>query len=337
MTDSVKFSRRQAGIAFITGAALAAGLLAAPSARAQSDYPNQPITVIVPFAPGGASDFAARLLQPRLSEILGQQIVVENRDGAAGNVGMDIAARAKPDGYTLFLGNVGTVSINPFIFSSLRVKPLQDFIPVSIVADTPGLMIANPAFPPNNVKELVEYVKARPGQVNFASPGTGSVNRLEMEAFRREAGLDMIHVPYKGGAGPAAADVMGGHVSLMFVTISSGINHVKGGRLKALGVTTKQRVAQLPDVPTMTEQGYPKSVSSSWQGILVPAGTPEPIVNKLHAAVVEAMKDQKIRDRMAESGVIAVSSASPAEFKAYIAADAAKWGAIIKEIGAKAD
>lgn len=321
----------------VLGAALAAASLVATPTLAQSDYPNQPITLIVPFAPGGASDFAARLLQPRLSAILGQQIVVENRDGAAGNVGMDLAARAKPDGYTLFLGNVGTVSINPYIFSSLRVKPLQDFAPISIVADTPGLLIANPSFPPNNVKELVEYVKARPGQVNFASPGTGSVNRLEMESFRREAGLDMVHVPYKGGAGPATADVMGGHVSLMFVTISSGINHVKGGRLKALGVSTKQRVAQLPDVPTMTEQGYPKSVSSSWQGVLAPAGTPQPIIDKLHAAIVEAMKDDTIRARMGESGVIAVSSASPAEFKQYIEADAAKWSAIIKEIGAKAD
>ncbi|MDF2995896.1 MAG: hypothetical protein K0R27_1533 [Xanthobacteraceae bacterium] len=332
------FGRRQILSKFVLGAAFAAaGMLAAPAAFAQSDYPNQPITMIVPFAPGGASDFAARLLQPRLSAILGQQVVVENRDGAAGNVGMDLAARAKPDGYTLFLGNVGTVSINPYIFSSLRVKPLQDFVPISIVADTPGLLIANSSFPPNNVKELVEYVKARPGQVNFASPGTGSVNRLEMEAFRREAGLDMVHVPYKGGAGPATADVMGGHVSLMFVTISSGINHVKGGRLKALGVSTKQRVAQLPDVPTMTEQGFPKSVSSSWQGILVPAGTPQPIIDKLHAAVVEAMKDETIRARMGESGVIAVSSASPAEFKQYIEADAAKWSAVIKEIGAKAD
>lgn len=321
----------------VLGAALAAASLVATPTLAQSDYPNQPITLIVPFAPGGASDFAARLLQPRLSAILGQQIVVENRDGAAGNVGMDLAARAKPDGYTLFLGNVGTVSINPYIFSSLRVKPLQDFAPISIVADTPGLLIANPSFPPNNVKELVEYVKARPGQVNFASPGTGSVNRLEMESFRREAGLDMVHVPYKGGAGPATADVMGGHVSLMFVTISSGINHVKGGRLKALGVSTRQRVAQLPDVPTMTEQGYPKSVSSSWQGVLAPAGTPQPIIDKLHAAIVEAMKDDTIRARMGESGVIAVSSASPAEFKQYIEADAAKWSAIIKEIGAKAD
>lgn len=337
MIAAVTMNRRRAGLALLAGATLALAPLGAPDARAQSDYPNQPITIIVPFAPGGASDFAARLIQPRLSQILGQQIVIENRDGAAGNVGMDLAARAKPDGYTLFLGNVGTVSINPSLFSSLRVKPLQDFIPISIVADTPGLLIANPQFPPNNVKELVEYVKARPGQVNFASPGTGSVNRLEMESFRREAGLDMNHVPYKGGAGPATADVMGGHVSLMFVTISSGINHVKGGRLKALGVSTKERVAQLPDVPTMTEQGFPKSVSSSWQGLLAPAGTPQPIIDKLHAAVVEAMKDPTIQARMAENGVIAVSSPTPANFKAYIQADADKWSAVIKDIGAKAD
>ncbi len=337
MIAATTMTRRRAGLALLAGAMFALAPWGAHEARAQADYPNQPITIIVPFAPGGASDFAARLIQPRLSQILGQQIVIENRDGAAGNVGMDLAARAKPDGYTLFLANVGTVSINPSLFSSLRVKPLQDFVPISIVADTPGLLIANPKFPPNNVTELVEYVKAHPGEVNFASPGTGSVNRLEMEAFRREAGLDMNHVPYKGGAGPATADVMGGHVSLMFVTISSGINHVKGGRLKALGVSTKERVPQLPEVATMTEQGYPKSVSSSWQGLLAPTGTPQPIIDKLHAAVVEAMKDPTIKARMAESGVIAVSSPSPADFKAYIQADADKWGAVIKEIGAKAD
>lgn len=300
-------------LAVCAAAALAASLTAALPASAQSDYPNQPITLIVPFAPGGASDFAARLLQPRLSEILGQQIVIENRDGAAGNVGMDFAARAKPDGYTLFLGNVGTVSINPSLFSSLRVKPLQDFIPISIVADTPGLLIANPQFPPNNVKELVEYVKARPGQVNFASPGTGSVNRLEMEAFRREAGLDMIHVPYKGGAGPATADVMGGHVSLMFVTISSGINHVKGGRLKALGVSTNERVPQLPDVPTMTEQGFPKSVSSSWQGILAPAGTPQPIIDKISTDVRDVLKQPAFTERFITASGWTLIAASPAE------------------------
>ena len=224
-----------------------------------------------------------------MTQFLGQQVVVENRAGAAGNVGMDVAARGAPDGYTIFLGNVGTISINPSLFADLTVKPEKDFIPVSIVADTPGILIANPKFPPNNAKELVDYAKANQGKVNFASPGSGSLNRLEMEVFRLNAGLDMNHVPYKGGAGPAVADIMGGHVELMFTTISSAIQHVKGGRLKALGVTTKERVPALPDVPTMLEQGFPANVSSSWQGVLVPAGTPRPIVDKLHAALVQAV------------------------------------------------
>jgi tripartite-type tricarboxylate transporter receptor subunit TctC len=319
-------------------AAFAAFALAPATASAQTtDWPTKPIRMIVPFAPGGASDFAARLLQPKLSELLGQQIVVENRAGGAGNVGLDVAARAAPDGYTVFLGNVGTIAINPSLFPDLRVKPQTDFIPVSIVTDTPGILIANPSFPPNNLKEFVEYVKKNPGKVNFASPGTGSMNRLEMELFRANAGLDMNHIPYKGGAGPAVADIMGGHVETMFVTISSAINHVKGGKLKALGVSTKARVPSLPDVPTMIEQGFPENVSSSWQGILVPAGTPKPIVDKLHAAVVEAMKDPTIRSRIENAGVIPVSSTTPAEFAAYIAQDAAKWDKVIKLTGAKPD
>jgi tripartite-type tricarboxylate transporter receptor subunit TctC len=319
-------------------AAFAAFALAPVAGSAQTtDWPKQPIRMIVPFAPGGASDFAARLLQPKLSELLGQQIVVENRAGGAGNVGLDVAARAAPDGYTIFLGNVGTVSINPSLFPDLRVKPMTDFIPISIVADTPGILIANPSFPPNNAKEFVEYVKKNPGKVNFASPGTGSLNRLEMELFKANAGLDMNHIPYKGGAGPAVADIMGGHVETMFVTISSAINHVKGGKLKALGVSTKARVPGLPDVATMSEQGFPENVSSSWQGILVPAGTPKPIVTKLHAAVVEAMKDPTIRSRIEQAGVIPVSSATPEEFADYIAKDSAKWDRVIKATGAKPD
>ena len=211
-------------------------------------------------------------------------------------------------------------SIRAFV-RDLTVKPEKDFIPVSIVADTPGILIANPKFPPNNAKELVDYSKERPGKVNFASPGSGSLNRLEMEIFRINAGLDMNHVPYKGGAGPAVADVMGGHVELMFTTISSAIQHVKGGRLKALGVTTKERVPALPDVPTMLEQGFPANVSSSWQGVLVPANTPRPIIEKLHAALVQAVSDPKVKERMAEAGVIAITSKSPEEFKAYLQED----------------
>ncbi len=318
----------------LLAAALTAGL-AAVAAQAQGAYPNQPIRIVVPFAPGGASDFVARLIQPGLSQALGQQIVIENRAGAAGNVGMDVAARAAPDGYTIFLGNVGTISINPSLFPDITVKPEKDFIPVSIVADTPGILIANPKFPPNNAKELVTYAKANQGKINFASPGSGSLNRLEMEIFRLNAGLDMNHVPYKGGAGPAVTDIIGGHVELMFTTISSAIQHVKGGRLKALGVTTKERVPALPDVPTMLEQGFPANVSSSWQGVLVPAGTPRPVVEKIHAALVRAVSDDTVKGRMADAGVIATTNKSPEEFKAYLEADAKKWSDVIKKTGAK--
>ncbi len=228
-----------------------------------------------------------------------------------------------------------TIAINPFMFSDLTVKPEKDFIPVSIVADTPGLLIANPSFPPNSAKEMVDYVKARPGKINFTSPGSGSLNRLEMETFAHNARLEMTHIPYKGGAGPAVADVMGGHVEVMFCTISSAINHVKEGRLKALGVTTKQRVKSLPDVPTLLEQGFPANVSSSWQGILVPAGTPKPIIDKLFAAVVKASGNPAVQKRMEEAGTIAVSSDSPEEFAQYIAADLKKWADVITITGAK--
>ena len=322
----------------LLGAVLAiAAALAAGVAPAQTSYPTQPIRIIVPFAPGGASDFAARLIQPRMAQSLGQQIVVENRGGAAGNVGMAIAARAAPDGHTVFLGNVGTISINKSLYDDLTIDPDKDFIGVSLVAETPGLLIANPKFPPSTVQELIEYVKARPGQINFASPGSGSLNRLEMEVFRRDAGLDMIHIPYKGGAGPAVADVLGGHVQLMFVTISSAIQPVKAGRLKALAVTTKERVPSLPDVPTMFELGWKNNVSASWQGLLVPAGTPPPIIDKIFAAAGQAMADPKVRERMTEAGVFPVTSKSPEEFKEYLAAESEKWSRVVRETGAKPD
>ena len=215
--------------------------------------------MIVPFAPGGASDFAARLLQPQLSEVLGQQVVVENRAGAAGNVGMDVAARAAPDGYTVFLGNVGTISINPSMFADLTVKPDKDFIPVSIVADTPGILIASPKFPPNNAKEMVEYVKAQPGKGELRLARQRQPQPAgDGDLCAQQCGLEMTHIPYKGGAGPAVADVLGGHVEVMFSTISSAINHVKEGRLKALGVTTKAaRCQAFPMCATLIEQGFP--------------------------------------------------------------------------------
>jgi tripartite-type tricarboxylate transporter receptor subunit TctC len=319
----------------IGGALMLAGMLS--HAGAQGTYPTQPVRVIVPFAPGGASDFAARLIQPRMTQSLGQPIVIENKGGAAGNIGMEAAAQAAPDGYTVFLGNVGTMAINKALFADLKVDPVKDFIGVSLITETPGLLVANPKFPPNTVPELVEYIKARPGQVKFGSPGSASLNRFDMEVFLRDAGLNIIHVPYKGGAGPAVADVIGDEVPLLFVTISSAIQPLQAGRLKALAVTSKERVPSLPDVPTMLELGYKNNVSTSWQGMLVPAGTPQPVVDKIFAAVTHALSDPKVRERMNEAGALPLASKSPEEFRQYIAAEAAKWSRVVQETGAKPD
>src|SRR5215204_3352327 len=319
--------------AFTSGTAalfLASFALFASATEDPAKYPSQPIKLIVPFAPAGASDFAARLIQNSMAQFLGRPIIIENRAGAAGNMGMTEAARAAPDGYTVFLGNVGTLSVNPSLFPDLKLKPDKDFFAISLVAETPDILVVSKTFPPNSVKELIEHVRARPGKVNYASPGSGSLNRLEMEVFRKNAGLDMQHVPYKGGAAPAVTDVLAGHVELMFTTISSCIEQVKSGDLKALAVTTKERIPALPDVPTMLESGYPNSVSSSWQGVLVPKNTPRPIVTKLYEAVVHALADAEVRQRMTEGGVLPVVSKSPEEFAEYIAAETARWAKIAK-------
>lgn len=312
-------------------AAISSGLALPAAAQDAANYPNKPVRIIVPFAPGGASDFAARVIQHKLSDILGQQLVVENRPGASGNIGMDVAARSAPDGYTLFLGNIGTVALNPYVYRDLGINPTRDFIAISIIADMPSLLVAHPKFPPNNVKELIDYVKARPGQVNFASPGTGTLDHLEMELFRQLAGLEMNHIPYKGGAGPAASDVVGGHVNVMFGTIASTLPHVRGGLLKAYAVTTADRIAAIPEIPSVAEVGFPQAIASSWQGLLAPAGTPQPIIDKLHAALVQTMKDPDIQRRYAEIGAIAKSSASPAEFLRFIQEEGKRWEAVIKK------
>lgn len=312
-----------------------AGAAELRAAEDLSKYPNRPIRVVAPFAPGGASDFAIRLLQPGITQVLGQQIIIENRTGAAGNIGMEAAARGTPDGYALFFGNVGTVSINPHFYPELSVVPERDFIPISLAAETPGIFVASSKFAPNSVKEMVDYVKANPGKVNYASAGISTLNRLEMEIFRGKAGLEMTHVPYRGGAGPAIGDLLAGHVQVMFVTISSAAEHVKSGALKAYAVTTKDRVPSLPDVPTMLELGYPANVSTSWQGLFALAGTPQPIVDKLHAAVVQAMSDPNARKLMLEAGMLPTSSKTPDDFKAYLAAESEKWKGVVKQVGTK--
>ena len=303
---------------------------------AWAQYPNKPVRMIVPFAPGGASDFVGRILQPRLTELLGQQVVVENRAGASGNIGMDAAAKSAPDGYTIYLGNVGTVALNPAVFPKLQVTPTKDFIAITQVVDVPGVLVVHPDLQAKTMKDIVAIAKAYPGKLNYASPGAGSQNRLETEVFRKIAGLDMVHVPYKGGAGPAVAGLVGGETHLMFVTASSAMNHVKNGRLRLIAVTSPKRLAAFPDTPTMAESGYPDLTSGSWQGIFVPAGTPKPVVDRLYAVVIETMKSPEVNQRLANGGVEVVTSA-PGEFAKFVARETERWGKAVKEAGATAE
>jgi tripartite-type tricarboxylate transporter receptor subunit TctC len=231
-----------------------------------------------------------------------QEIVVENRAGASGNIGMEASAKAAPDGYTNSLGNIGTIAINPAIFRNLSVNPIEDLIPVTLVTDVPNLLIANPSVPANNVAEPFAYAKANPGALNFASTGSGSLSRLEMEQFRKVATIDVVHILYKGGAGPAFLGMLSGETHAMFVTVASALSFVQAGRLKALGISSTRRIDALPQVPTMVEAGFPEMVSDSWQGVFVPGGTPRPIVDKLHLALLATLGSPEIREALVGRG-----------------------------------
>src|SRR6266487_2020363 len=303
----------------------------------QASYPNRPVKMIVPFAPGGASDFVARIISPRLSEALGQSVVIENKPGASGNIGMEAAAKAPADGYTIYLGNIGTIAINPAVFQNLAINPQKDFTAITLVAGVPSILIAFPTMPANSVSKLVALAKSKPGELNFASPGSSTLNRLEMERFMKLANLNMVHIPYKGGAGPAVTGMLGGETQVMFVTLSSAISFIQADRLKALGISTTKRIDALPQVPTMTEAGYPDMVSSSWQGVFVPAGTPRPIVERLHAALRATMDSPDVKQRFAGGGVNVVTSKTPEDFAAFVNAETARWGKVAKESGATID
>jgi tripartite-type tricarboxylate transporter receptor subunit TctC len=312
-----------------------AGLLA-QGATAQP-WPTKPIRMIVPFAPGGASDFVARIIAPPMGELLGQQIVIENKAGASGNIGMDAAAKAPPDGYTLYLGNIGTIAINPSVFDNLTVNPQKDFIPVTLIAETPSILVARPSVGIATATDLVKLARDRPGALNYASPGSSTLNRLEMERFLRANGLAIVHVPYKGGAGPAVAGLLAGDTQVMFVTLTSAMSFVQAGKLKALGISSARRLETLPQVPTMIEQGFTDMVSSSWQGMFVPAGTPRTVVDRLHAVLLQVLQAPDLQKRFAAGGAFVVTSQTPEDFAAFVAAEGQKWGRVAKEVGATVD
>jgi tripartite-type tricarboxylate transporter receptor subunit TctC len=325
--------RRRTFTLAAAGAALAGWR---PSAFAET-WPDRPVKLILAHPAGSGVDNVARVVADRVSRGWGQQVVIENKPGASGNIGMDAAAKAPPDGYTIYLGNIGTIAINPAVFHDLSVNPQKDFIPITLVADVPSILIANPSVPVNTVADLVALAKAKPGELNFASPGSSTLNRLEMEHFMKLANVKIVHIPYKGGAGPAVTGMLGGETQVMFVTLSSAISFVQAGKLKPLGLSTTKRIEALPQVPTLAEAGYPEMVSSSWQGVFVPAGTPRPIVDKLHAALLATMATPEVAQRFAGGGVNVVTSKTPEDFAAYVAAETARWGKIAKESGATID
>jgi tripartite-type tricarboxylate transporter receptor subunit TctC len=303
----------------------------AGAAAAQPGYPSKPLRMIVPFAPGGASDFVARIIQPRLNEQLKQQVVIDNRAGAAGNIGVDTAARATPDGHTFLLGNIGTMAINPNVYTKFPIKPLRDLVPVIQIVDVPGALVVHPSIPAKSVKEFISYLKANPNKLNFGSPGGGSANRIEMEMFKLLTKTEMVHVPYKGGAGPAMTGLLGNEVQTMFVTFSSAVNFAKQGRVRMLGVVSPERVPALPDVHTMPEQGFKDMTIGSWQGIFVPKSTPRSVVNKLFEATTQTMRHPEVIKRLSDGGVSVIVSKSPEAFAAFHKSENERFAKAIRE------
>jgi tripartite-type tricarboxylate transporter receptor subunit TctC len=299
-------------------------------AQGAANYPQRPVRLLVPSAPGGAMDIVSRIVAPRLGEELGQQFVVDNRGGAAGNIGNEIAARAAPDGYTVLIGNIGTISLNPSIYPNSPVKPLRDFAPVTQLVDTPNAAVINPSLPVRSVKALIDHAKANPDKLNCGSP---SSNRVEIEYFMRTVGISMTRILYKGGAGPTVTALLANEIAVTFAPLSSSIGFIKGGRLVALAVMAPRRVAALPDVPTMSEAGVAGMASGSWQGMLVPRATPRPVVDTLYAATVKVMGQPEVKSRLANSTVEVAVSKSPQDFFAFIESETGRWAKVVKEAG----
>ena len=327
-------TRRFALGSIASAVVLGAGLLGGTSALAQA-YPTKPVTIIVPFAAGGTTDILARIIGQALTAELGQSVVVGNRAGAGGNIGGQAAAKAAPDGHTLFMGTVGTHAINASLYKKMPFDPVKDFAPLTRVANVPNLLVANPAQPYKSVKDLIAYAKANPGKVNFGSSGNGSSIHLSGELFKSLAKVDMQHVPYKGSA-PAVTDLLGNQIGIMFDNMPSAIQHVRSGKLVPLAVTTAKRSPELPNVPTIAEAGVPGYEATSWFGMLAPAGTPAPVLAKLNAAIVKVLAQPDVKKKINEQGA-EVYSETPEQFAAFIQAESVKWGKVVKESGASLD
>lgn len=303
-------------------------------AGAQASYPDKPIRLLVPFAAGGTTSTLARALADRMSRALGQPFIVDNRPGAGGNIAMEAAARSAPDGYTLLMGPVG-MAINPALYPKLNFDPVKDFAPIGLYGGVANILAVNAALPIHSVKELIAYAKAHPGKLSQGSSGNGSSSHLAGEMLKASAGIDILHVPYKGGA-PAMTDVLAGQTSMLFDQVPAVLPHVHSGKVRALAVTTAQRSSAAPDIPTMAEAGVPGYDVNVWFGLLAPTGTPNPIITRLNAEMNKALHDPEFRASLVKMGVDPMPSA-PAEFEAFLRAELRRWARIVKTSGAKLD
>ncbi len=298
-------------------------------------YPAKSIRLIVPFPPGGGVDGVARIAFARVSDSLAQQVVIDNRGGSAGIIAAETAARAAPDGYTLFFGTTATQTITPHYYRKLAYDPVKDFAPISLIAGAGYLLVVHPSLPAKTVKEFIALAKAKPGTLNFSSSGNGTVLHLTTELFRSMAGIDLVHVPYKGAA-PALTDLLSGQVQLTFNPASVVLPHVKANRLRALGVTSAKRTPLAPDVPTIAEAGVPGYEASGWYAVLAPAGTPQTITARLHRELMIALADREVKERFAATGVEPIGT-TPEQFAAFMRDEYAKWGKVVRSAGVKAE
>ena len=308
---------------------------ASAQASSATDYPTKSIRMVVGFAPGGGTDIIARIAGQGISENLRQQVVIDNRLGAGGNIAVEMVARSAPDGYTLLTTGTGTHAINPSLYSNLRWDPIKDFTPVSLIADTPYLMVVNPSVPARSVKEFIALAKSKPGAINMASSGAGGMPHLAGELFNLMAGTKMLHVPYKG-TGAVFPDLIGGRVQVTFGDIVATLPHVKGGRLRALGITSPKRAASLQDIPTIAESGVPGYDAVGWFGVFAPAATPRAVVMKLNGAIVKYVKQPEIERRFTELGAVVVAS-TPERFAEIHKADLARWAKVVKAAGMRVE
>jgi tripartite-type tricarboxylate transporter receptor subunit TctC len=312
------------------------GLYLLPSLQAHAQaYPAKPIRLVVPFPPSGGTDVLARIITPKFAEALAQQVVIDNRSGANGNVGTELVARAAPDGYTLLLNGGGTLAVNPSLYSKLPYDSLRDFAPISLVVLQPSVLVVHPSVPAKSVAELIALARTRPGQLNFASSGSGSLAHLSAEIFKTMAKVDMVHVPYKG-AGPSMADLIAGQVHLVFASSPSVMPHVRNGKLRALGVTTAKRARATPEVPTIAEAGVPGFEVTGWYGLLAPAGTPASIVDRLNSDLIRVLGNAEVEEKLVGQG-LEVATSTPKAFGEFIRTEIAKYAKVVKEAGVKVD